>query len=180
MSETIQYSRNIFFFSVNKISVFFFLNFRVVNVIQIVWTICNVLSKRSPIGWVPQKKTCWSWPPNMTIKIKKCSRFDTLIIRFVDFFNSLILSWKAVETEFTVKIDLDPWNFPLICINFFSFFPQILIYPLGIPTTFTMPPGNFHWFPQHGGFNFIPGKAHLRLANFREILLFLRNTFFLC
>ena len=44
-------------------------------------------------------------------------------------------------------------------------FSSIFGAPPGIPTTFPLPPGFFHWYPQQGGYNFFSEKDYYAMIN---------------
>ena len=92
------------------------------------------------------------------------SFYDESHLTFPEKYCSLLLR-ISFFLKWTPWISSQYYDDPLEFFNFLhlpfwesSFFPQILTYPPGIPTTFNIPPGNFYWYSQQGVSNFFLGK----------------------
>ena len=92
----------------------------------------------------------------------------------------------------SIFFEVDPWissqffndppgifHFFALTLCKFSVFPQILTYPLEFQLPSLYPSGNFHWYPQTGGFNFFLEKPNvlsmLALVNSQKWLYILHQ-----
>ena len=76
--------------------------------------------------------------------------------------------------DFQSNLPWLPWNFLFFCIDppgKSIFFSSIFGVPPGIPTTFTLLPGIFHWYPQQGGYRFFL-KSPILFSTARKFKLF--------
>ena len=82
------------------------------------------------------------------------------------------ISSPFYHDDFSLFFCIDPPGNSRFLLKF-SFFSY------GIPTTFTLPPGVFHWYPQQGGFSDFFWKSPFRESLHSEIAVFMQFVSFI-
>ena len=77
-----------------------------------------------------------------------------------------------------IFLKLTPWIYSQIYRDPLEF-SIILVYPPGIPTTFTLPPGIFHWYPEQGVTIIFLKKPISIDSNYNTYLILIKKTYFL-
>ena len=105
-------------------------------VLIVLWFLFVVSSALQAYGVIP-RHIVWMLCEKSNVFSKNCTPPPCWGYRF----------FHIDPPEFPVQFTVTPPGNPY-------FFSQFLVYPSGIPTTFTLPPGIFHWYPQQVDYNF--------------------------
>ena len=111
----------------------------------------NMLHRNPSFFYIYQKYLYgyWAFP----------EKYCTPPVEAIDFFEvehpGFPVKFNMISLKFSIFLYWPPWKS--------MFFPQLVVRPLGIPMTFTLPPWNFQLISSTGGggYNFFPGKGHL-------------------
>ena len=107
--------------------------------------------------------------PPFYFLLQNSTHYDLQVILWLGFsrkksYPSPSLLRISIFLKLTTQISWQIYRDPLGNPHFFSIFGL----PPGIPTTFTLPPRIFHWYPQQRGYNFFFWKSPFELYRFLE------------